>query len=82
MPSAAAARPYAIDLYVSDVMTPLPRRRASLTRSVVRAPVLIWTKWRSAVASMPASLIAARTPSAATRAWTAVPNSSGSRSRV
>ena len=46
IPSAAAARPYAIDLYVSAVTTSLPRRRASLTRSVVRAPVLIWTKCR------------------------------------
>src|SRR5882724_9082571 len=39
IPSAAAARPYAIDLYVSAVTTSLPRRRASLTRSVVGEPV-------------------------------------------
>ena len=82
MPSAAAARPYAMDPYVSAVTTGLPRLRASLTRSVVSAPVLICTKWMSTADSIAASLMAARTPSAATRAWTAVPNSSGNRSRV
>src|SRR2546430_11762797 len=51
-------------------------------RSVVSAPVLIWTKWTSGGESIPASSIARRTPSAATLACPAVPNSSGSRSRV
>src|SRR5437773_2158460 len=51
-------------------------------RSVVSAPVLIWTKWTSGGESIPASSIARRTPSAATLACTLVPNSSGSRSRV
>src|SRR2546427_1185185 len=67
---------------MSPVHTPLPRRRASWIRSVVSAPVLIWTKWTSGGESIPASSIARRTPSAATLACTAVPNSSGSRSRM
>ena len=36
-----------MDPYVSAVTTDLPRAFAAFTRSVVSAPVLIWTKWMS-----------------------------------
>ena len=63
-PSVLAARDRPIDLSVSVVAVVAPRRHASPTRCAVSSGHLICTKCTSAMFAMPASCMAARTPSA------------------
>jgi hypothetical protein len=63
-PSALAPRETPIDLSVSRVATVSRRVSASVMRCAVSSGHLICTKWTSAGSMMPASAIAARTPSA------------------
>ena len=51
-----------MDFNVSRVAVGKPRASAAATRSAVNSGHLIWTKWTSSAASIPASSIAARTP--------------------